>query len=90
MIEKILNKYFTKKLKKYTSSYLLRWYIDIRFIEKNNFIELQIKKAHYKDEFFKSIYSFNKSDALFYLLNTEKTFKELKKCVDYYLESKGE
>lgn len=90
MIEKILDKYFTKKLKNYASSYLLRWFIDTKFIEKNNFIELQIKKPHYKDELFKAIYSFNKSDALYYLLHFDQICKELKKCVVDYLKSKGE
>ena len=87
MIEQILNNYFMKKFKKYICNYLLNWCLDTRFIEKGNIIELQIKRPHFKDELYKSIFSFYKNEGVYYLLNMEDIEKKLKECINHYLES---
>lgn len=86
MIEKIIDKYFTKKLKKCISTYLLQWYIDSRFVNRNDYIELQIKKPHYKEETYTTICGFYKPNSLFYLLEIEKQTEKIKGYVDSYLE----
>ena len=86
MIEKIIDKYFAKKLKKCISTYLLHWYIDSRFVNRNDYIELQIKKPHYKEEIYTTIYGFYKPNSLFYLLEIEKINEKIKECVNSYLE----
>lgn len=87
MIEKILDKYLTKKLKKYISTYLLYWYVDSRFVKKGDCIKLQIKKPHYKDETYTTIYYFYEFNSLYYLLDREKLCKEIEESVNKYLKS---
>lgn len=89
MKEKMLDKYFTKKLKEYISTYMLNWYIDTRFIKKADHIILQIKKPHYKNETYTTIYDFYEFDSIYYLLNVENVCKDLKESVNKYL-NKGE
>jgi hypothetical protein len=91
MIEKMLDKYFTKKLKKHISTYMLHWYIDTRFIEKADHIILQIKKPHYKDETYTTIYDFYEFNSIYYLLDIKNVRKDLEESVNKYLEEyKGE
>lgn len=86
MIERILDNYFMKKLKKCLSSYLLNWYIDQRYISKNDYVELQIKRPHYKEETYTTIYGFNIHKSLYYLLDIDELRKDIKDNIDNYLK----
>ena len=88
MLERILDNYFMKKLRKCISSYLLNWYIDHRYINKNDYVELQIKKPHYKEETYTTIYGFYIHNSLYYLLDIEQIRKDIKDNVNKYV--KGE
>lgn len=90
MIEKILDKYFAKKLKKYISDYSLRWYLDTRFINKDNHIEFQVKLPKYKDKLYTTIYDFYKFNSLYYLLNMEDLNKAIERNIKNYLESEDD
>lgn len=91
MIEKMLDKYFLNKFKMHISNYLLHWYIDTRFVETQNYINLQIKKPKYKEENYKCIYSFYKKSGLEYILEEERYLKSIKEAVEKYLEeNRGE
>ena len=89
MIEKMLDKYFTKKLKNRISTYMMYWYIDTRFIKKADHIILQIKRPHYKDETYTTIYDFYECSSIYYLLDIENVCKDLEESVNKYL-NKGE
>ena len=92
MIEKMLDKYYTKKLKDYISSYMTNWFIiDTRIVETKYYILLQIKKPHYKDETYITIHRFHKSNSIYYLLDIKNVCKDIKESVNRYLEeNKGE
>lgn len=86
MIEKMLNKYFINKFKEHIGNYLLHWFIDTRFVENQYYVILQIKKSKYKEENYKSIYSFYKKSGLEYILEEERYLKSIKEAVEIYLE----
>lgn len=89
MIERILDKYYLKKFKQYIQSWSLKWYLDTRFIKKNNYIEFQVKKPKYKDEMYTTIYSFYKYYGLYYFTNFNEFTKEIEKKLNKYLESQA-
>ncbi len=86
MIERILDNYYTKKLKRYLDRILMIYYIDHRYIETNENLELQIKKLEYNDEQYKSITTYKKKDIFIHLCNTDDLYAILKSRLDKYAE----
>ena len=86
MINKILDIYFVKKLKKYIQNYCLKWVIDTRFVEDKWNIILQVKRPHYKEECYSNIFSFQKVDTFIYLLNLKAIEKEIDTRIKNYSE----
>ena len=86
MIEKILDKYYKRKLKLYLNRQLLYWFIDYRYIESEDYLELQVKKEPFNDEQYKRILTFNKQEIFINLCNQEKLKECLKERIDKYLK----
>ena len=50
MLEKILDKYYAKKLEMYLRNSLAEYYIDKKFVYTKHLLELYLKKTKWKDE----------------------------------------
>ena len=88
MIEKILDKYYIKKIKQKIKKFMKYWIsLNIRFIEEDNYIILQIKDEKFNDNEYKVILKFNKKEGIIYICMLEKIqeniIEEVKK---YYKE----
>lgn len=83
----LLDKYFAKKLKKYIDIELLKWHIDRKYIEYNDYVRLAIKKKEYNDEQYEIILSFYKDEAFIILCNQENISEYIKKQVKEYFNS---
>ena len=55
LITKILDKYYSDKLCKEVKTYMLQWFIDVRFVERKYTIELQVKKPEYNENQYQEI-----------------------------------
>lgn len=83
----LLDKYFTKKLKKCINKILINWYIDFKYIENNNYVKLAIKKKIYNDEQYEVIFSFFKDDAFSIICRQKELEEYIKNQVEGYFNS---
>lgn len=86
MIDKILDKYYTKKLKKFLNRELMIYFLNHRYIDKGEFLELQIKDEQYNDKQYKEILTFYKPEIFINLCNQKELRKCLHEAVKRYLE----
>lgn len=86
MIEKILDKYYVKKLKKFLDRELMIYFLDHRYIDKDMFLELQIKEEQYNDKQYKEILTFYKSEIFNNLCNQKELSQCLHEAVGRYLK----
>lgn len=86
MIDRILDNYYTKKLKKLLSRYMMGWFLDKRFIEEHEKISLLIKRPEYNDKQYKEVISFYKDNAFEYMCNQKEIENVLKELVKRYCE----
>ena len=84
MIEKILDKYYMKKLKLLIKQYMLQYLLDYRFVNKKNTIDLEIKKVSYNNSMYKNIYSISKDKAIFYITDYKEMQKSLNRVINSY------
>lgn len=85
MIEKILDKYYMKKLKLLIKQYMLQYLLDYRFVNKKNTIDLEIKKVLYNNHMYKIVYSFCKDKVIFYITDYKELQKTLNKEIELYI-----
>ena len=83
----LLDKYFTKKLKKCINKLLIKWYIDFKYIENNKYVRLAIKKKIYNDDQYEVIFSFFKDDAFIILCSQKELEEYIKNQVEGYFDS---
>ena len=83
----LLDKYFTKKLKKCIDNVLLKWNIDYKYISYNDYVNLAIKKRIYNDEQYEVIFSFFKDDAFIILCSQKELEEYIKNQVEGYFDS---
>lgn len=86
IITKILDNYYSKKLKKLLSRYMMGWFLDKRFIEEHEKISLLIKRPEYNDKQYKEVISFYKDNAFEYMCKQKEIENVLKKLVERYCE----
>lgn len=86
MIDRILDNYYTKKLKKLLSRYMMGWFLDKKFIEEHEKISLLIKRPEYNDKQYKEVISFYKDNAFEYMCNQKVIENVLKELVERYCE----
>lgn len=86
MIDRILDNYYTKKLKKLLSRYMMGWFLDKKFIEEHEKISLLIKRPEYNDKQYKEVISFYKDNAFEYMCNQKEIENVLKELVERYCE----
>lgn len=86
IITKILDNYYSEKLKKLLSRYMLVWYLDKKFIEEHEKISLLIKRPEYNDKQYKEVISFYKDNAFEYMCNQKEIENVLKELVERYCE----
>ena len=90
MIEKILDKYYIKKLKREIKNTLLNWNLAYKFIETDYAIDLWIKRTYYNDKEYELIVSLEKIRALKHLINYEKLENFIIECVNEYVKRSKE
>ena len=86
IITKILDNYYSKKLEKLLSRYMMGWFLDKRFIEEHERISLLIKRPEYNDKQYKEVISFYKDNAFEYMCNQKEVENVLKELVERYCE----
>lgn len=87
MIERILDNYFSKKLKKVISERLLiQYFLDTKFIDDKNKFLIKVKRFKYNEKQFKCVWWIWKSDSVERYINIDKTFEKLQKIIDEYLK----
>lgn len=90
MIEKILDKYYTKKVVEQLLDNLLFFYrLDHKVCWTNKKVLIKVKRKQHKKEYYKEIFNIHYSDALFYFTHIEDVIKGFKENIKLYLE-KGE
>lgn len=87
MIEKLLDKYYSNKLKQLVKQELNKWYLDYQFVELNRGIYLEVKQVEYNATQYKVIWGFNKDEALYHVCNYEKLQEDINEAIHYYYES---
>ena len=87
MIEKILDKYYTKKLINWIKEDIILYNLDFKFTkDKNsNRIYIKCKKRKYKEECYTNIGNIFISDSLFTIFNYDLYIKDLKEKIEKYL-----
>lgn len=87
MIEKILDKYYIKKMKIFLDREMLGYYIDHRYIKKNDYLILQIKREEFNDNQYVECLTFNEKDVFIDLCNQKELRKVLKARIEMYDKS---
>lgn len=85
MIEKIMDRYFTNKYKKYIEFIIMHYNLDYKFKRKNGETTFYIKKKIYKD--YTKVYSFYDTDTFQFLLEQEETKRIIQHCIELYLRN---
>lgn len=85
MVKKIIDKYFSDYYKRLINNYSLHWYIDTRFVKKFGKTYFEIKKPHYKDDCYSSVYYWCDEDSLFHIVNYDESMKIIKANIEDYL-----
>lgn len=87
MLERILDNYFSKKLKEVISRRLFfQYFLDTKFIDDKNKFLIKVKRTHYNEKQFKCIWWIWKSDSVERYINIDKTFEILQEIIDDYLK----
>lgn len=84
MLEKILDKYFTKKLMTKICDNLYIYYLDKQVIYHKNYAEFKVKKKKFKEEYYNTIFSICNDESLEAYLNFDEIIKAIKhqiKCL---------
>ena len=84
-----IEKYYCNKLTDFIISCLQRYMVDVRTSETKVSIVIEIKKPIYKDEYYRTIFSFRKKDALEFLCNQEELHKRIIEHAKNYFEYGG-
>ena len=72
MIEKILDKYYTKKLVELIFNDIVIYYIDKRVRYEKDFAIIDIKKRKYSEEYYKELVYISYGESLNTLINYDK------------------
>ena len=86
MIEKILDKYYLKKLKLFLDRELHLWNIDHKYNEELGNLTLLIKKECYNDKQYKALLTFRKKDIFNYLFNQKELISVLNERINEYFK----
>lgn len=89
MIEKILDRYYTKKVVDQIKSNMIIYMIDKKFEYKNNCLTVYVKEKQFKDKYYWFIFKMRYEDSIYYLIHIEDVVKEIHKQIKYYLENRG-
>lgn len=84
MIDKILDKYYMKKVLKELS--LTPYLINIKTEIKNDYGRIYIKKILYAEENYKEILSIPVNKSLYYYINIDRYIKEYYKLIEEYIK----
>ena len=84
IIDKIINKYFTKKCIQYIEHIFAEWNLDYKFEKDATGYNIYVKKKKYKD--YTYIYCINYKGALDRLLYLDETERYISKTIQLYLE----
>ena len=84
IIEKILDKYYAKKLDDFVKFIELEYYLDFKHIYTKKDILIQVKEKRYNDDEYLEIIHLKKKDSFIHLCNRNKLEKYIKKIINEY------
>ncbi len=88
MLDKILDKYYLRKIEKIVEQILNRYLIRYHFENLMDCICLEVKKVEYNDEQYKAIWTCYMEEAFYYLSNLDVLEKEIEEAVANYCKEK--
>lgn len=86
MIDKILDNYYTRKLKYYVKkicNYRL-YRLDLKYEIKNGYLKMFVKKKKYNKKQYQLVFSVSKKDSLLYLVGIQDLLNQINKFLDNY------
>ena len=86
MIDKILDNYYTRKLKYYVKkicNYRL-YRLDLKYEIKNGYLKMFVKKKKYNKKQYQLVFSVSKKDSLLYLVAIQDLLNQINKFLDNY------
>ena len=86
MIDKILDNYYTRKIKYYVEglcNYRL-YRLDLKYEIKNGYLKMFVKKKKYNKKQYQLVFSVSKKDSLLYLVGIQDLLNQINKFLDNY------
>lgn len=86
MIDKILDNYYTRKIKYYVQvlcNYRL-YRLDLKYEIKNDYLKMYAKKKKYNKKQYQIVFSISKKDSLLYLVEIKDLLEQINKFLDNY------
>lgn len=84
MIDKILDRYYFKKLKEEIKFIFIEHNLDYKVEKKEYEIIIKVKRKKYKESEYKIVFRDSYDRCLFFLTNIDKLREELRKVIEYY------
>lgn len=87
MIEKILDNYYSNKVKQIIEDRFFFYYdYDVKFEETGYNVVVKIKNKKYAETHYETIFVYNKDRALYCLINEKQMDNDIKEAIKYYKE----
>jgi hypothetical protein len=86
MIDKILDKYYARKVVWYLMDALSVFYIDKKIVKTKNHIGIWVKERKLKDKYYEQIYNLRLENSVYNLLHIDDLVKEIKEEARNYLK----
>lgn len=86
MIDRILDKYYARKVIWYLIDGLTIFYLDTKVVKSKTHIRIWIKKKKLKDDYYEHIYTLRLENSFYNLLHIDDLVKEIKEEARNYLE----
>lgn len=90
MIEKILDKYYAKKLQILINRISLKWYLDRKFEIDNQKFVFRVKIPEYNDKQYVPIFVLPITDVYLYISNYELCKRDIENLIKNYIKEEKE
>lgn len=88
IIDKYLDKYYTKKFIRYLEdNVFIEYYLDRNYVFNDIGVEIQLKPKEYKDKYFKIYHIILYEAGLYYLLHYDNFVEEFRKNIEDFIKT---